>query len=169
MPKGRTGLIALFTRFVFLLVGLLAAGRAAAQSAPVPAQITSAEKVFLADTVGMFDESIWNGHQDRLYNEFYAAMKAWGRFQLVDTPAGADLVLRPSISNPHCIGIAQCRADPVMRLEALDPKTGIVLWDRMTFIGYRGRTKTDESYFEAAVNALMSDLKAAAVQATPAK
>jgi hypothetical protein len=140
-----------------------------AQNAPVPAQITGAEKVFISDTEGMFDVSLWSGKADRLYNEFYAAMKTWGRFQLVDAPSGADLVLHPSISNPPCIGFARCRADPVMRLEAIDPKTGIVLWDRMTWIGFDAKKKKDDNDFEAAVNALVTDLKAAVAPAAPAQ
>jgi hypothetical protein len=43
--------------------------------APVPAQIAAAHTVILA-------------------NDVYAALKAWGRYQLVDSPAAADLVFQ---------------------------------------------------------------------------
>lgn len=133
--------------------------QAAAQAAPVPAQLLSARKIFIADTIGLYDTVLWSGTQDRLYNETYAAVQAWGHLQLVDSPADADLVLHPSISNPPCLGEAICRANPVMRFELIDPKSGIVVWDRVTYVGFSPRKKTNESDFENAIKALMSDLK----------
>lgn len=83
-------------------ISLLSAGLAEAQksnpapTAPVPAQILSARKVFIANGGGdesRFDTPQYSGGPDRLYNEFYAAMKSWGRYQLVPTPAEADLIV----------------------------------------------------------------------------
>ena len=34
----------------------------------------------------------YSGGPDRAYNEFYAAMKTWGRYELVAAPRDADLV-----------------------------------------------------------------------------
>jgi hypothetical protein len=92
-------------RATLLLVGLALSLRSdcvcAAQHpkqvppAPIPPPILTAKKVFIANGGGdqsLFDTPQYSGGPDRLYNEFYAAMKSWGRYELVDTPAEADLV-----------------------------------------------------------------------------
>src|SRR6266550_1286663 len=64
--------------------------------APVPPLILQAKKVFIANGGGdesLFDSPRYSGGPDRLYNEFYAAMKSWGRYELVGSPAEADLVI----------------------------------------------------------------------------
>ena len=58
-------------------------------SAPIPSLILSAKRVFVANAGG--DESLfgpqYTGGPDRLYDEFYAGMKSWGRYLSVrDTP-----------------------------------------------------------------------------------
>jgi len=69
--------------------------QAGAPAAPVPTQIASAKKVFISnmgiDTISavVFRREL---AENKPYNEFYAAVKAWGRYQLVDSPADADLV-----------------------------------------------------------------------------
>jgi hypothetical protein len=63
--------------------------------APIPAQILAAKKVFIANGSGdesRYEEASYSGGPDRAYNEFYAAMKNWGRYELVAAPADADLV-----------------------------------------------------------------------------
>lgn len=57
--------------------------------APVPSLILTAKRVFIANGGGdesLFDWPQYSGGPDRLYNEFYAAMKSWGRYELVSTP-----------------------------------------------------------------------------------
>ena len=69
---------------------------AAPTPAPIPAQILTAKKVFIANGGGdesRYDEAVsYSGGPDRAYNEFYAAMKTWGRYELVAAPGEADLV-----------------------------------------------------------------------------
>jgi len=77
---------------------------------PVPALILTAKKVFIANGGGdesLFDSPQYSGGPDRLYNEFYAAMKSWGRYELVGSPHEADLVfevrqttMQPQRSSP---------------------------------------------------------------------
>jgi hypothetical protein len=57
--------------------------------APVRAQVLEGKKAFISNG----ESTGHTGIPDRAYNEFYAAMKAWGRYHLVPTPAEADLVL----------------------------------------------------------------------------
>jgi hypothetical protein len=90
---------------VRLGVALLLAGSVCAQQkkapdhavppAPIPAQILSAKKVFIANGGGDdsgYGAAIYSGGPDRAYNEFYSIMKAWGRYELVASPGEADLV-----------------------------------------------------------------------------
>jgi hypothetical protein len=70
-------------------------------SAPVPAQIAAAQKVFISNAGGesferVIDQTVFKGGPDRPYNQFYAAMKGWGRYALVSSPDGADLVVEIS-------------------------------------------------------------------------
>ena len=74
--------------------------------APVPPPILAAKNVFIANGGGdesPFDSPQYSGGPDRLYNEFYAAMKSWGRYQLVGAPDEADLVfeVRLTIIQPQ--------------------------------------------------------------------
>src|ERR1700679_393553 len=92
----------LFTLFFALSFGL--AGAASAQgapSAPVPAQLVTAGKSFISNAGGDIDPTTkqlgdFVGLPIRPYNDFYAAMKSWRRYQIVSTPSDADLVFEIS-------------------------------------------------------------------------
>src|SRR6516164_9206963 len=59
--------------------------------APIPAAITTAQKVFVSNAPGdSLPASL--GGPARPYHEFYAAIKSWGHYQLVSSPADADLI-----------------------------------------------------------------------------
>jgi hypothetical protein len=89
---------------VLFVIGILSLPRLSAEkpkdpvpSAPVPSPITAARKVFISNAPGNnLPPSL--GGPDRTYNEFYAAMKGWGHYQLVAAPSDADLILE--ISSP---------------------------------------------------------------------
>ena len=65
------------------------------EQAPIPAQIVAAKKVFIAngggDDPGMPDP-LFSGGSDRPYNQFYASLKSSGKYELVGSPAEADLL-----------------------------------------------------------------------------
>ena len=98
-------------------------------SAPLPAAIANAQKLFLGNA-GDTD------NQDclRAYNEFYANLQSDARYQLVLDPAAADLVLelhyevRPGeITGPHSsVDTSFARQ---FRLVLIDPRTHTVLWN----------------------------------------
>ena len=102
-------------------------------SAPLPAAITNAQKIFLGNA-GDTD------NQDclRAYNEFYANLLSDARYQLVLDPAAADLVLelhyeiRPGeIIGPHsAVDTAFARQ---FRLVLIDPHTHTILWNLTEF------------------------------------
>src|SRR5258708_38034840 len=65
-----------------------------AAAAPIPSQISAAKRVFVANAGGEqppSDGQQFSGDSDRAYNQFYAAMKTWGKYELVGAPADADL------------------------------------------------------------------------------
>ena len=53
--------------------------------APVPSPIAAAKKVFISNAPGSNLPASFGG-TDRTYNEFYAAMKGWGHYELVPPP-----------------------------------------------------------------------------------
>jgi hypothetical protein len=63
-------------------------------SAPVPSLLLNAKKVFISNAgadSGLFPHP-FSGDPDRAYNQFYADVASWGRYQMVSTPGEADLV-----------------------------------------------------------------------------
>jgi hypothetical protein len=62
-------------------------------SPDVIARVTSAKKIFLSNG-GEEQQFVKNipGGPNEAYNELYASLKQWGRFQLVASPAQADLI-----------------------------------------------------------------------------
>jgi hypothetical protein len=128
---------------ISLAIAMLQASSLAAQQsktappAPVPAQIHAAKKVFIANAGGDERSYEWpnfSGGPDRAYNQFYAAIKSWGGFELAAAPADADLVLEIRFTVPQAdqsvmkgssIGTPY---DPQFRLEIRDPKSNALLW-----------------------------------------
>ena len=53
---------------------------------PVPAQIITGKKIFISNAQG--ESSAVTAAPNQTYNEFYAAMKAWGRHELVGNAGG---------------------------------------------------------------------------------
>ncbi|HYX70034.1 MAG TPA: hypothetical protein VE825_12930 [Terriglobales bacterium] len=100
----------------------------AVPAAPVPPQIAAAKKVFVAN--GSVDDMlVFQRNPDRPYNQFYAAMKAWGHYELVSNPADADLVLELRFTAPLWgSGEGVSSFAPQLRLTILDAKTHFMLW-----------------------------------------
>lgn len=57
-------------------------------AAPLPIQIATARKIFISYPESDADP----GAPNLTYNEFYALMKRWGKYELLRAPAEADLV-----------------------------------------------------------------------------
>jgi len=119
-----------------LPVSFLAAEQAKpAPPAQIPAQISSAKKVFIAnagENQPFYNEPMFNGGSERAYDEFYASIKAWGKLELVGAPADADLVFEIEFTIPKAgprISLdPEIPYDPQFRLEIRDPKTSGLLW-----------------------------------------
>lgn len=140
----------------------------AVPEAPIPAQIQTAQKVFIANAGG--DES-WNegpwysGNSDRLYNEFYAAMKSWGHYELVATPADADLVIEIQeiiFQGQHEGGFESPQSgayDTQFRLVIRDPKTQQILWGLTEHAQVAILQSNRDTNFEHALTAVVAEMK----------
>jgi hypothetical protein len=128
----------------------------AASAAPVPPRIASAKKVFISNAGEQRNPAgdlSFGGGPDRAYNQFYAAMKDWGRYELVSDPADADLVLE--------IRLADIPQGPYkeVQLVLLDPRTHVTLWTFSEHAEYAGRQKTREASLDRALSLVSDDLK----------
>ncbi|MGO9778067.1 MAG: hypothetical protein ACLQGT_16370 [Terracidiphilus sp.] len=149
---------------------LLAQSTAANTAAPLPSQILIAKKVFISNAGSGLDQKLWSGGPTQPYIELYAAIKSWGQYQLVATPADADLVLQISYSAPLTdVGGSKDSGSvsftsPQLKLALLDPKTGIILWalNEKTSIGHLEKGR-DQALADS-IAKLVSDLKALTAQ-----
>jgi len=93
--------------------------------APVPSQILNARKAFIANAAGNSDQRIakYVGGPDGIYNQFYADVKNTSRFDMVSSPAEADLVLEVTIAL-----FPVSPSYPSFRLAIVDPKSNVLLW-----------------------------------------
>jgi len=135
--------------------------------APVPPLILAAKKVFIANGGGdesLFDMPQYSGGPDRLYNEFYAAMKSWGRYELVSTPGEADLVfeirlimLQPMQSEP--LTVQNPRYDSQFHLAIRDLKTRQTLWGLTEHAQTAVLQGNRDKNFEQALAGIFSELR----------
>ncbi len=154
MSKVRLAVASLGIAMLFLAVPALQAQTA---TAPLPSQIFTAKKVFISNASADFDSTLWSGGPIRPYNEFYAAIRNWGKYELVSTPGEADMVLDIRLEGTP-FPYAQ------FRLVLLDPKTHIALWTLSeSFVG-TGLKNNREKKFDDTLDKLVGDLKALVAQ-----
>jgi hypothetical protein len=103
------------------------------------ARISSAHKVFLSNAGAddPFLHDIPNGATIG-YNQLYASLQQWGYFQLVDTPAHADLIFQlrgteaaPQLESTFSGSIVPHQHAPILELTILDPQD-LTLLDTIT-------------------------------------
>lgn len=137
MNRRQFGALYLALALCILRASFLAAQKPQpAPAAPIPAQILTAKKAFIANGGGeerSYEEPRF-GAPDRAYNQFYAAIKSSGRFELVLAPVDADIILQiaftvqqaeQSVTKGNSMGTP---FDPQFRLEIRDPKANTLLW-----------------------------------------
>lgn len=136
--------------------------RADPPSAPIPTPIFTGKKVFISNT--SLKAGLPWGTPDLTYNEFYAAMKGWGRYELVSAPADADLVFEicftfvigPTGVNQGSGGSSQ---DFQFQVVIRDAKPHIGLWAFSESVKQDGNAAKGRKYFDQAMAALVDDLK----------
>jgi hypothetical protein len=155
-----------------LVAGLSAQQAKGPEPAPVPPQIAAAKKVFISNAggesfEGIFDQTVFDGGPDRPYNQFYAALKDWGRFEIVSSPADADIVLEIS----WVLTDTGLRL-PVLgqlRLGIIDPRTHVKLWNLTEYVRGAILLGNRDKNFDQAMTTILNRMKLLAVPAaTPA-
>jgi hypothetical protein len=152
--------------FCAVRAGAQAAPASPLQLAPVPPALLNAKTVFISNAgadSGLFPHP-FSGDPDRPYNEFYAAVHEWGRYQIVGDPSEADIVFELHLvapngpSNPSKQNGASDPL-PMFRLVVFDRKTHYVLWALTESITIAILQKTHDNNFDMALAALTMDLK----------
>jgi hypothetical protein len=130
--------------------------------APVPPQIFASKKVFVSNAGYDSTSRVAfknGGDLNQPYNEFYSAVKNWGRYELVATPADADLVFEIRFTAPLTFDEKSPIYEPQLDLEILDVKTHFRLWSITTPVQGAIRKVTWEKNFSQGITNLMDDLK----------
>jgi hypothetical protein len=138
--------------------------------APLPAQIVAAKRVFVSN--GGADSHFKQLGLRRSYDQFYAGLKEWGYYDLVNSPADADVVLEISLQNQLDKYGNNLEIVPVLRLAVLDPKSHTTLWvfteeleaGRFYVVGGHQDEK-----FDKAMKRIVADVKGLAVSAPSSK
>ena len=165
----------------FVLLGAKKASRP-------PEQLFTAKKVFILNAGGEENpvQATWtrrgySGGPDRAYNQFFAAMKSWRHFELVQAPADADLVFEieyadlfvweqvkpPRIHTPSdgthrgdsSPGFLEQVESPQVSLTIRDPKTRETLWTFTETIGAAALQSNRNRNFDRSVSALVKDVR----------
>jgi hypothetical protein len=133
-------------------------------SAPIPAQIAAAKKIFIANVPGAkLPESLTN--PTHVYDEFYAAMKTWGHYDLASTPADADLIFEVNFVSTvtRVSGTKESGCDSSssaeLQLVIVDPKTRIILWWLQDDIEGAIRAKTWDKNLDTAMSVLVGKVQ----------
>lgn len=141
--------------------------------APLPAQITSGKRVFVSNAGGDTN-GLYSGEPRRLYDQFYAALKSWRRYELVGNPAEADLVIEigftntfvgEDVSGGHGVSVSsRSFNDPQFRLVILDPGTRVILWVFTEHIEHALLQGNRDKNSDQSLNFLVNDLRNVAGQ-----
>jgi hypothetical protein len=133
--------------------------------APVPPLLVQAKKVFVSNAggdSGLFPHP-FSGDQNRAYSEFYAGVKALGRFDIVSDPSDADLVLELQLTAPNGPkegDKTKGTSDPLpmFRVVIWDRRTHFVLWTLTESVDRAYLQKAHDKNFDLAIAALVKDL-----------
>jgi hypothetical protein len=142
--------------------GVQAQQQIAPPTAPAPSQIVSAKSVFLsnAGADGISYAALQrDGDPEGPYDQLYAALKTWGRYELVGAPSEADLVFEIRFTAPliDCGKLAVY--SPQLELRILDAKTHFLLWTIVAPVQSALRKATWEKNFSKGMASLLDDLK----------
>ena len=128
---------------------------------PVPAQLMTAKKVFISNlgAEGASETTFSSVQLAQPYSMFYAAMSGWGRFDLVSSPADADLVFEIRFVAPMTDCGKLPSYYPEFVVAVVDAKTNFVLWTLSSPVGAAYRKETIKKNIGLAMTKLVDDLK----------
>jgi hypothetical protein len=139
-------------------------GRKDVPPAPLPAVVINAQRVFLTN----------GGGSDLGYDAFYAAMKNWGKYQIVGSPEEADLIVELAYRVEHggtrvwsstntYDGTTQVHSaqiiDPQLVLTIYDAKSKNSLWSTIDHRRLARREKNREKETINSAERLVDELK----------
>ena len=130
--------------------------------APVPSPLLNAKRAFISYEIGDVTAfpSDYSGGPERAYGEFYAQMKAWGRYQLVSDPKDADIIFAVRFVDPPNI------AHPQIRVGIMDSTARVSLWGFVEEVNFAFFKKHRDAAFTASVKQLIEDVKTLVVPGT---
>jgi hypothetical protein len=145
----------------------------------VIAKVTAAKKIFLSN--GGVDKGFTHfipGGPDVSYNELYAALKQWGYFQLVDSPAQADLIfdIRSTVDmhtefvyslNPDKVGHDETGYIPILTLSISDASTHAPIYSIVIDAGRGSNIPKGKIAFAKSITALTDKVKALVAAPAP--
>ena len=146
----------------FMLAAACAFGGVAdLPQAPVPVQITTGKKVFIAyaggENLSLPLMTVFSGKSDRVYNQFYAVMKDWGRFELTAAPADADLVFQIGLEFNDIGG--KVPEIGRLRLDIRDPRSNVLLWSLREYVKVAIFKGNRDKNLDKAMDAIVGGLK----------
>jgi hypothetical protein len=151
----------------------------ATSTAPIPGQILTAKRVFIANGGGdesRYEAVSYSGGPQRAYNEFYVAMQSWGRFDLVTAPADADLIFEIrlivfQIQRERVMADDTPASDSQLRFVIRDARTQQTLWGLTAHAQGAVLQSNRDKNFEQALAAIVAEVRriAGSVTSDPAK
>lgn len=143
---------------IWLFVISAATAQQSSSAAPIPPQILSAHSVFISNGGGSTLFDAFTGGPDRAYNTFYADIQKANHYQLVATPADADLVFEIRAIAPTSGSGDSVVTTPQLVLDIKDPKTSVTLWTTRANVRAFGAQSRRDQGFDASVAVLVSKL-----------
>jgi hypothetical protein len=105
----------------------------------------------------------YSGGPARTYNEFYAAMKTWGRYELVGAPADADLIFEVRLIvfqlRSDRLEDDSTESDAQFRLVIRDAKTHETLWRLTEHAKGAVLQSNRDKNFELAMEAVVAEVQ----------
>jgi hypothetical protein len=170
MKKALTALLLMFTLTAPVLYGSARVAQKKSpntSAAPIPAPILTAKKVFIANGGGdesRYQDVSYSGGPHRAYNQFYAAMQSWGRYELVATPADADVIFEIGlivfqIQREHVMKDDTPASDSQLRFVIRDAKTHETLWALTEHAAGAVLQSNRDKNFDLALAAIVAEAK----------
>jgi hypothetical protein len=127
-------------------------------SIPIPQQITTAHTIFVSNGGGTNYFNAFTGGPDRGYSQLYLALQQWNRYQIVDSPAQADLIFEihavaPAVDAGGTDGAIVYNPQLILRI--LDPKTNALLWTTTANVKAAGGQNSRDKGFDESVIVLV--------------
>ena len=131
--------------------------------APLPAEVVNAKKIYLSN----------GGGSNLAYDVFYIVMKEWGKYEIVGSPEGADLIVElayrverdgsrvgssTDTTNTTHINSAE-KVDPQVVLTIYDAKSKTLLWSESERPRSARRKKNRDKETVNSTQRLVAELK----------